>query len=60
MAKRGEEAKGPFKNPVKKGESPKAAIGEDDDCRCKEMSRKTPRELLKVMIGDLSLWKKKK
>ncbi|MDA8432569.1 MAG: hypothetical protein M0Z60_06360 [Nitrospiraceae bacterium] len=34
--------------------------GVDDDCRCKEMSKKTPRELLKVAIGDLSFWKKKK
>ena len=58
--KRGEGAKGPVKNPVRKRESPKAAIGEEDDCRCKEISRKTPGELLKVMIGDLSFWKKKK
>jgi hypothetical protein len=29
-----------------------------DDCRCKEASRMTPRELLKLMIGDLTFWKK--
>jgi hypothetical protein len=30
----------------------------DDSCRCKEVSTKTPRELLRLMIGDLSFWKK--
>jgi hypothetical protein len=37
-----------------------AGQGEEDACRCEEMSKKTPRELLKVMVGDLSFWKKKK
>ncbi|MDA8106219.1 MAG: hypothetical protein M0Z71_12680 [Nitrospiraceae bacterium] len=59
MAKGGEEAKVPVRSRVKK-KAAKAAVTETDDCRCKEMSKKTPRELLKVAIDDLSFWKKKK
>jgi hypothetical protein len=33
--------------------------GTDDSCRCKEASKMTPGELLKLMIGDLTFWKKK-
>jgi hypothetical protein len=33
--------------------------GKDDTCRCKEASKMTPRELLRLMIGDLTFWKKK-
>jgi hypothetical protein len=32
----------------------------DDDCRCKEASQMTPRELLKLMMDDLMFWKKAK
>ena len=32
--------------------------GTDDLCRCKEASKMTPGELLKLMIGDLTFWKK--
>ena len=31
-----------------------------DLCRCKETAVMKPRELLQVMINDLSFWKKKK
>ncbi|HET6515323.1 MAG TPA: hypothetical protein VFG09_09215 [Thermodesulfovibrionales bacterium] len=31
-----------------------------DSCRCKEVSKKTPLELLKLMIDDLAFWKKGK
>lgn len=38
-----------------------AAEGSDDEsCRCKEISRKSLPDLLKVVIDDLSLWKKAK
>lgn len=30
----------------------------EDACRCKEVSKKTPMELLKLMINDLAIWKK--
>ncbi len=30
----------------------------EEGCRCKEASKKTPLELLKLMISDLSFWKK--
>lgn len=30
-----------------------------DECRCKEVSKKTPGELLRVMLGDLAFWRRK-
>ncbi len=30
----------------------------EENCRCKEASKKTPLELLKLMMNDLSFWKK--
>jgi len=32
----------------------------DDPCRCQETSNMTPRELLRLMLSDLSFWKKTK
>lgn len=29
-------------------------------CRCKEVAKKTPREMLGLMIDDLTFWKKQK
>ncbi len=37
-----------------------AKAGHDDACRCKETSRMTPAELMKLMIRDLAFWKKEK
>ena len=37
---------------------PQAKADNDDSCRCKEASKMTPRELLRLMIGDLTFWKK--
>lgn len=36
--------------------------GHDDgeNCRCKDISQKSLPDLLKVVIGDLSFWKKKR
>ncbi len=36
------------------------AAGKDDTCRCKETSKMTPRELLRLMMNDLAFWKKAK
>jgi len=33
---------------------------ENDVCRCKQASKMTPRELLKLMMSDLAFWKMKK
>jgi len=30
----------------------------DDSCRCEEASRMTPRQLLGLMLSDLTFWKK--
>ena len=32
----------------------------DENCRCKETSKMTPQELLKLMVSDLAFWKKLK
>ncbi len=32
----------------------------NESCRCKEVSKKSPREMLKLMIDDMSFWKKGK
>jgi hypothetical protein len=58
MAKRRDDGEGQGGRHVTKKAPEETA--ETDDCRCKEVSKKTPRELLKVMVGDLSFWKKKK
>jgi hypothetical protein len=34
--------------------------GSEDACRCKETSKMTPRELLGLMMSDLTFWKKAK
>jgi len=37
-----------------------AAAGSKGACRCKETSKMTPGELLRLMISDLTFWKKAK
>jgi len=37
-----------------------AAADSDGICRCKEISKMTPQELLKLMFSDLAFWKKAK
>jgi hypothetical protein len=37
-----------------------SAAGSEDTCRCKETSHMTPRELLRLMMSDLTFWKKAK
>lgn len=44
--------------PGKEQEAADPRASTDDSCRCKEASRMTPGELLKLMIGDLAFWKK--
>jgi hypothetical protein len=31
----------------------------EDDCRCKEVSKKSMPELIKLMLDDLAFWKKR-
>jgi hypothetical protein len=45
-------------NEKKSGESQTGA--DNNACRCKETSEMTPRELFKLMIHDLSFWKRAK
>jgi hypothetical protein len=44
----------------KKAAERQAEAGKDDACRCKEASKMTPRQLLRLMISDLAFWKKAK
>ncbi len=37
-----------------------AAAGSSENCRCKEVAKKTPREMLSIMLSDLTFWKKQK
>lgn len=37
-----------------------AGEGKDGTCRCKEASKMTPRELLRLMFSDLTFWKREK
>lgn len=42
-----------------KSDRRKAEESAEIACRCKEVSKKTIPEMLKLMIGDLAFWKKK-
>jgi len=44
----------------KSGADQHAAADSDGACRCKETSKMTPTELLKLMFSDLAFWKKAK
>ena len=50
------------KKPDEKGNPAKQEAGEADEiiCRCKEVSKKTLPELLRLMIKDLAFWNKAK
>ncbi len=51
---------GSEKGTKKKEKLPEEEIKEGDreSCRCKEVAKKTPREMLKLVINDMSFWKK--
>ena len=44
----------------KKAADNQAVAGSEDSCRCKEASKMTPRQLLRLMFSDLTFWKKAK
>jgi hypothetical protein len=62
MMQHKERAGGPGKKPLEKGSPVVRETGEagEDSCRCKEVSKKSLPELLKVVISDLTFWKKAK
>jgi len=61
MAKKGQRTEGPDKKPVDKGRPDASGAGDNtaEGCRCKEVAKKTPRELLKMMLSDLTFRKRK-
>jgi hypothetical protein len=44
----------------KKAAERQAGAGNDDTCRCKEVSEMKPRQLFGLMISDLAFWKRTK
>ena len=63
MTKSQRQSDGAKKMPREKGEIPdgkEAEAANPESCRCKEVSKKTPREMLGLMIDDLTFWKKQK
>lgn len=44
----------------KKAEERPHPAGTEEDCRCKEASKMSPRELFTLMMHDLAFWKKAK
>lgn len=46
--------------PGKDEKAAEAGAGKDEDCRCRETSKMSPGELLKLMMSDLAFWKKMK
>jgi hypothetical protein len=49
-------------SPGKEKETPEehARAGHDENCRCKETSKMSAQELLRLMMSDLAFWKKTK
>ena len=59
MKKRQKRSKDQKKNAmIKKPADLQGAGG--DNCRCKEISKKTVPDMLRLMLNDLSFWKRKK
>jgi hypothetical protein len=47
-------------NRGRREEAEGAHAGHDETCRCKETSKMSPQELLRLMMSDLAFWKKTK
>jgi hypothetical protein len=47
---------------LKKEKFPEKEVkgGNEEGCRCKEVAKKTPSEMLRFMMDDLAFWKKGK
>ena len=62
MKQRQQQTAGSGKRPPEKEGPSECKVEEssEDSCRCKEVAKKTPAELLKLMIRDLAFRKKVK
>jgi hypothetical protein len=60
MTKQQKRSAGPDKRPMEKEKPEEREAGEsgEENCRCQEVSKKTVPDLLKIMISDLTFWKK--
>ena len=46
--------------PEQRTAAPQAGTAGADDCRCKDVAKMTPRQLLAQMMRDLAFWKREK
>jgi len=62
MTRQKQDYDSPAKRPEEKGKpaGPEAGETGETTCRCKEVSKKTLPDLLRLMIKDLAFWKKTK
>jgi hypothetical protein len=60
MKKHEQKAADSDKKPIEERKTGEKAEVDLNACRCKEVSRKSPRDLLKLMVDDLVFWKKEK
>jgi len=62
MKKSKKPSAGPGKGILKEEKFLKKEVkeGNEESCRCKEVAKKTPREMLRLMINDMAFWKKNK
>lgn len=62
MTRHQNKTSGPDKGQMEKEKTGEreAGGGGEDNCRCKEVAKKTPFEMFKLMISDLAFWKKTK
>lgn len=56
----GEENMGTHKHKTADPDGPGKEKKSEEECRCKEVSEMSPRQLLRTMLNDLSFWKKEK
>ena len=61
MTKQQKRSAGSDKKPMGKGKPEERKAGEsgEESFRCQEVSKKTVPELLKIMVSDLTFWKKR-
>ena len=50
---------GPAKNDSAEDIRPGSGSPSEGECRCKEVSKKTLPEMIKLMVDDLAFWKKR-
>ena len=60
MTKRQKKTGSEKREPLTREELSAGRGAHEEECRCKEVSQKTPLEMLRLMASDFALWKKRK